>query len=62
LEATVLVVEPAGAFTWADVAHEQEKIRGVIQQEESVSLHGKAYVRLVMDRVVLFDPSSGKRL
>ncbi len=62
LEVIISVIEPAGAFTWADVMCEGEKIRGIVMQEAGLAPHSKASVRLVTNRAVLFDSSSGKRL
>lgn len=62
IEVTVSLIEPAGPFNWVDVKWDRVRVRGTSQIEEALKAREKAFMSFSMDKVVVFDPDSGKRL
>jgi multiple sugar transport system ATP-binding protein len=62
VEVTVSVVEPAGSFTWVDVARGDVKLRGFSRQAGNLIPDGRAYMSFPPEAVIVFDASTGSRL
>ena len=62
IEVTVSVLEPAGAFDWAEVVWRGVKFRGVAAAGEDLAPGRKAYLTFPRHRISLFDTATGKKL
>jgi multiple sugar transport system ATP-binding protein len=62
LDVTVSVTEPAGSFTWVDVARDGVKIRGMAKPENDLEPGQAASLNFSNDKVIFFDPTTGRRL
>jgi len=65
IEDTVSIefIEPVGAFSWADVIWGGAKVRGILDfKGKGPEIGENAIIRVPKDKVILFDPDSGRRL
>jgi multiple sugar transport system ATP-binding protein len=62
VEVTLSVIEPAGSFTWVDGVTGGVKIKGFAKEAEALYPGGVAYLEIQKDKIVLFDPATGKGL
>jgi multiple sugar transport system ATP-binding protein len=62
IEVTLSLIEPAGAFDWLDVNWGGVTVRGSARPEETLKPGDKAFMNFPMEKVLVFDPDSGRRL
>lgn len=62
VEVTVSETEPAGPVVWVDAARRGVKIKGRARPEENLMPGGRVFLKVLSEKVLVFDPSSGRRL
>jgi ABC-type sugar transport system ATPase subunit len=62
MEAAVEMIEPAGAFNWADVRRGGITLRGRADERDAPRSGGRAYVSFPAGKVHVFNAESGQRL
>lgn len=62
VEVTVLVVEPAGSFSWVDMKGDGMQIKGAAKESPNLRPGQKASMRFHAEKIVIFDKESGKRI
>jgi multiple sugar transport system ATP-binding protein len=62
IEVTVSIVESAGSFNWADVDWKGVMVKGISGLDEALRVGGKAFMRFSIEKVIVFDSTTGKRL
>jgi multiple sugar transport system ATP-binding protein len=60
--ASVVLVEPTGAFDWADVLWADLMVRGRSEPSVRLKAQEKVFVGIPSEKIILFDESSGKRI
>jgi multiple sugar transport system ATP-binding protein len=61
-EVIVSVVEPAGPFNWVDFVWNKVKMKGMAKIETPLKTGYSAFMKFPLDKVIVFDAASGKRL
>jgi multiple sugar transport system ATP-binding protein len=59
---TVSLIEPAGSFNWVDVLWNGVRVKCISKLNEKLELNDTAYITFPVDKVIVFDKHSGKRL
>lgn len=62
VEVSVSLIESAGSFNWADVMWNNVKVKGVSILDENLKTGGKAFMKFHLDKIIVFDSNSKKRL
>ncbi|MEW6410016.1 MAG: ABC transporter ATP-binding protein, partial [Nitrospirota bacterium] len=62
IEVTISIIESAGSFNWVDVIWNDVKIKGTSKLGEYLKVRGKAFMGFPLDKVIVFDAESGRRL
>jgi len=62
IEVTVQLFEPAGSFDWVDFIWNGTKIKGISGMETDIPAGSRAFGTFPLDKVVVFDAVSGKRI
>jgi multiple sugar transport system ATP-binding protein len=62
VDASVLLVEPTGAFDWVDVLRADLMVRGRSEAAVQLKAQDRVFVKIPSEKIVLFDKSSGKRI
>ncbi|MDI6890962.1 MAG: ABC transporter ATP-binding protein [Thermodesulfovibrionales bacterium] len=62
IEVTVSLLEPAGSLNWADFVWKGVKMKGNAKADLDIKAGKKAFMKLPMDKVIVFDRDSGRRL
>ncbi|OGW40820.1 MAG: hypothetical protein A2010_13305 [Nitrospirae bacterium GWD2_57_9] len=62
LEMTVELAEPSGPITWLELAGRGLKLAALSRPEEELVPGDRCYVKIMPEKIALFDPSSGRRL
>ena len=61
-EVLVSIVESAGSFNWVDVLWNDVKVKGVSKLDEELKTGSKAFMRFAIEKAVVFESKSEKRL
>jgi multiple sugar transport system ATP-binding protein len=59
---TVSLVEPAGPFDWVDVTWGRTMVKGKAAVESRLRPGEEVFIKVLEERIVLFDKSSGRRI
>jgi multiple sugar transport system ATP-binding protein len=59
---TVGLVEPAGSFNWVDIMWNDINLKGYAQVDTSLKNGEKAFMKFPVNKIILFDADTGKRL
>jgi multiple sugar transport system ATP-binding protein len=62
LEGEVLLLEPTGSDMWVDVAWKEIKVRGKVATEEKIAPGVRAFLKIPVEKLHVFDRTSGERL
>jgi multiple sugar transport system ATP-binding protein len=62
IEITVTLIEPAGSFNWVDMMWNDISIKGYAQVDTSLKSGKKAFMKFPVNKIILFDADTGKRL
>ena len=62
IEVTVQLFEPAGSFDWVDFIWDDTKMKGISEMDADLPGGSKAFGTFPLDKVVVFDAVSGKRI
>jgi multiple sugar transport system ATP-binding protein len=62
IEVTIAVIEPSGSFNWVDVQWNGTEMRGMAKAEVKLRTGEKVFAEFPVDKIVLFDADTGKRL
>ena len=62
IEVAVQLFEPAGSFDWVDFIWNRTKIKGISGIEPNLPAGSTAFATFPVDKVIVFDAASGKRL
>jgi multiple sugar transport system ATP-binding protein len=59
---TVALVEPAGSFKWVDIMWNDISIKGYAKVDANLRAGKKAFMKFPVNKFILFDADTGKRL
>jgi multiple sugar transport system ATP-binding protein len=59
---TVSLIEPAGSFNWVDIMWNNISIKGYARVDTSLKIGERAFMKLSLNKIILFDADTGKRL
>jgi multiple sugar transport system ATP-binding protein len=62
IEITVSLIEPAGSFNWVDIMWNDISIKGYAQVGANLKAGKKAFIKFPINKIILFDADTGKRL
>ena len=62
IEVTVSLIESAGSFNWIDVMWHRIKVKGVSQIDERLQTGGTAFMKFPLDKVIIFDKETERRM
>jgi multiple sugar transport system ATP-binding protein len=62
IEITVSLIEPAGSFNWVDIIWNNATIKGYAQVDANLKAGKKAFMKFPVNKIILFDADTGKRL
>ncbi|HUX78818.1 MAG TPA: hypothetical protein VMW10_03595, partial [Alphaproteobacteria bacterium] len=62
LEVTVRIIEPAGSYNWVDVEWNTMRVKGKASVISSLSAGRKAFMKIPVGKMLIFDADSGERL
>jgi multiple sugar transport system ATP-binding protein len=62
IEITVALIEPAGSFNWVDIIWNDISIKGYAQVGANLKAGKKAFIKFPINKIILFDADTGKRL
>lgn len=62
IEILISVIEPAGSFNWVDMLWNDISIKGKAEVDLALKAGQKAFARFSMDKVIVFNDISGRRL
>lgn len=62
IEVIVSIVEPAGSFNWVDFLWNGVKMKGTAKIDADIKAGSRSFVKISIDRVIVFDADSGRRL
>ncbi len=62
IEAFVTLVEPAGSFNWVVLVWKDVSLRGVASLDENFQAGERGFMKFPMDRMILFEKSTGELL
>jgi len=61
IEVTVALIEPAGSFNWVDIEWNNVRIKGAAKVDADLRAGCKAFMKIPIKKIVIFDADSGKR-
>ncbi|HZV47663.1 MAG TPA: ABC transporter ATP-binding protein [Thermodesulfovibrionales bacterium] len=62
LEVIVRIIEPAGSYNWVDVEWNTMRVKGKASVISSLSAGRKAFMKIPVGKMLIFDADSGERL
>jgi multiple sugar transport system ATP-binding protein len=62
IEVTIALIEPVGSFNWVDIEWNNVRIKGTAKVDADLRAGCKAFMKLPIEKIVIFDVDSGKRL
>jgi ABC-type sugar transport system ATPase subunit len=62
LEGEVLLLEPTGSDMWVDVLWKEIKIKGRMLAEEKTTSGARAFFKIPLEKLHIFDKADGERL
>lgn len=62
IEVTVSLIEPAGSFSWVDIEWNNVRIKGAAKVDADLRARCKAFMKLPIKKIVVFDADSGEKL
>ena len=62
MEVSVSLIEPAGAFNWIDVIWNETKVKGRAEVDAGLRSGSRAFMKLPLEKIILFDAASGKAI
>jgi multiple sugar transport system ATP-binding protein len=62
IEVTVSLIESAGSFNWIDVMWHRIKVKGISPIDEKLKTGGTAFMKFPLDKVIIFDKETERRM
>lgn len=62
IEVGVTLIEPAGSFNWIDIKWNDAELKGMAKIDAGFETGSKAFMNFPVDKTIVFDEMSGRRL